>query len=247
MWPQYLAVTLAFRGHLREAHETDRRLLLDPGSSPWSGLFDPFLDLSLLGLIPDSIARAAFGRSLETAAPWGDNFTPRHLRGLPWWLARRDTASLVRFVARASEATRRPNSPRISLRARLLGSMGTGFLALARGDSATALRQLQAIPDTLCLASNCFHLKFTLSRLLAARGEYRPAGEVLERWRWEAGNTPFFVLATLELGRIAEGLGEREKAIEHYRFVTDVWRRADAELQPFVTEARQALARLAEE
>ncbi len=247
MWPQYLAATLAFRGHLREAYETDSRLLLDPDLSPWSAFLDPFLDLSLLGRIPDSIARAAFGHSLETAAPWGGGFTPRHLRGLPWWLGHRDTASLVRFVARTTQATRRPNPPPIALRVRLLSAMGTGFLALARGDSATAFLRLQAIPDTLCMSSarNCFHLKFTLGRLLAARGEYRQAGELLEQWRWDAGNTPFFVLATLERGRIAERLGEREKAMESYGFVTDVWRRADPELQPYVTEAREALERLA--
>ena len=52
-------------------------------------------------------------------------------------------------------------------------------------------------------------------------------------------------LATLERGRVAERLGEREKAIESYRFVTEAWRRADPELQPYVGEAREALARLA--
>jgi hypothetical protein len=49
----------------------------------------------------------------------------------------------------------------------------------------------------------------------------------------------------LERGRVAERLGEREKAIESYRFVTEAWRRPDPELQPYVSEAREALARLA--
>jgi hypothetical protein len=52
------------------------------------------------------------------------------------------------------------------------------------------------------------------------------------------------VLATLEHGRVAERLGEREKAIESYRLVTEAWRRADPELQPYVSEAREALGRL---
>ena len=60
-----------------------------------------------------------------------------------------------------------------------------------------------------------------------------------------AGAGPWFVLATLERGRVAERLGEREKAIESYRFVTEAWRRPDPELQPYVSEAREALARLA--
>jgi lipopolysaccharide biosynthesis regulator YciM len=91
----------------------------------------------------------------------------------------------------------------------------------------------------------CFHLNLTLARLLAARGDDRRAGALLERWRWDAGAGPWFVLATLERGRVAERLGEREKAIESYRFVTEAWRQPDPELQPYVSEAREALARLA--
>jgi serine/threonine-protein kinase len=246
MWPQYVAKALAFRGHLREAYETDRRLLRHPDASAFSPFLDPFLDLSVFGVIPDSMARAAFKRSLEPSAPWEDFRLPRHLRGLPWWLARRDTTSLARFVQRAAEVARRPKTPEVALRARLLGAAATAYLALGRGDSAAALQRLEAIPDTLCLADgfvHCFHVKLALARLLAARGEDRRAGDLLDRWRWEATG-PFFTLATLELGRIAEAMGERGKAIESYQFVVDVWRRADPELQPYVAEAREALGRV---
>ncbi len=41
-----------------------------------------------------------------------------------------------------------------------------------------------------------------------------------------------------------ERLGRRDKAIPEYRFVTDVWRHADPELQPYVEEAKAALQRL---
>jgi hypothetical protein len=197
------------------------------------------------------MAGPVFARALEPTAPWGSEWTPRHLRGLPWWLARGDTASLTRFAARAAEETRRPNPPLVVLRARLLGATATAYAALARGDSAGALGHLEAIPDTLCLAdisSDCFHLNLTLAQLLAARGDDRRAGALLERWRWGAGPSgpgPWFVLSTLERGRVAERLGEREKAIESYRFVTEAWRRPDPELQPYVSEAREALARLA--
>ncbi len=120
MWPQYLAAALAYRGHLREAYQTNRRLLLDPAASKWSHFYDPFLDLALLGAVPDSVAGPVFARALEPTAPWDAEFgfTPRHLRGLPWWLARRDTASLTRFAARAAagdppaqSSARRPSSP----------------------------------------------------------------------------------------------------------------------------------------
>ena len=250
MWPQYLAVALAYRGHLREAYQADRRLLLDPAASKWSSAWDPFLDLALLGVVPDSVAGPVFARALEPTAPWGSGWTPRHLRGLPWWLARGDTASLTRFAARAAEETRNANSPAVILRARLLGATATAYAALARGDSAEALGHLETIPDTLCLVglpSDCFHLNLTRARLLAARGDDRRAGALLERWRWATvpGSSPWFVLATLERGRVAERLGEREKAIDSYRFVTEAWRRPDAELQSYVREAREALARFA--
>jgi hypothetical protein len=139
----------------------------------------------------------------------------------------------------------------VALRARLLGETSVAFLDLARGDTGTAIRKLSAIPDTLCLADeysdSCFHLNLTLARLLAARGDDRRAGALLDRWRWSGGGTPSFVLATLELGRIAERLGDARKAAECYGFVTAAWRRPDPELLPYVAEAREGLARLAVE
>ena len=248
MWPQYLANALAFRGHLRKAFAVDERLLRQPSASPWSDFLSPILDLSLLGIVPDSLARATFGRSLEAAADWGTFWTPRHFWGLPWWLSRGDTAALARFGTLAARTARAPPNPRAALRARLLGETSVAFLDLARGDSMAAIRKLSAIPDTLCLAdwytANCFHLNLTLARLMAARGDDRRAGALLERWRWSGGSTPSFVLATLELGRIAERLGDTRKAAECYGFVVAAWRRPDPELLPYVAEARQGLARL---
>ncbi len=183
-----------------------------PPPRPGATSSDPLVDLSLLGIVPDSLARATFGRSLEAAAAWGPSITPRHLRGLPWWLSRGDTAALARFGAQAARTARAPGTPFVALRARLLGETSAAFLDLARGDTGAAIRKLSAIPDTLCLAdeytANCFHLNLTLARLLAARGDDRRAGALLERWRWSGGYTPSFVLATLELGRIAERLGD---------------------------------------
>jgi hypothetical protein len=171
---------------------------------------------------------------------------------LPWWLSRGDTAALARFAVLAARAARAPPTPRAALRARLFRLTSVAFLDLARGDSIAAIRKLSAIPDTLCLADmsgNCFHLNLTLARLLAARGEDQRAGPLLERWRWSSsnGDTPSFVLATLELGRIAERVGDTRKAAECYGFVLAVWRRPDAELLPYVAEAREGLARLSVE
>jgi tetratricopeptide (TPR) repeat protein len=250
MWPQHLAAGLVFRGHLRAAAEVDHRLLVRPDASPHSWFLDPFLSLSLFGIIPDSVAAATFRRSLEPGATW-EPFFPRHLRGLPWWLARGDTASLAQFTERAGALARRSKTPSLANRASLYGALADAYLLLARGDSSGALLRLESIPDTLCavdaFSGNCFYGKLTLARLLAARGAYRPAAELLDRWcmRAEGGPLGFRVMTVLERGRIAEQLGEREKAVESYRFVADAWRRADPELQPYATEAREALNRLA--
>jgi hypothetical protein len=248
MYDQFLAVELAYRGHLQEAYAADRRLLLDPDASPFSEFMDPFRALGLLGVIPESLSATTFGHALEPGKAWPTSplGTARHLRGLPWWLARRDTASLARFALRAEQEARMQGSARGKLQGRYLHAAATAYLALARADSVRALRLFQSIPDTLCPVNDCFYEKLIQARLLTAQGQARQAGAVLNRWVWSGGG-PLFVLGVLEQGRIAEGLGERHKAIDSYQFVADAWRRADPQLQPFVVEARNALARLTRE
>jgi tetratricopeptide (TPR) repeat protein len=111
-----------------------------------------------------------------------------------------------------------------------------------RGDSAQALRLLQAISDTLCIVNDCYYQKLTEARVLDALGRTREAQAVLDRWIWSAGGDRY-VMGVLELGRMAERMGEREKANQSYQFVVDIWRRADPELQPYVAEARNGLTR----
>ncbi len=248
MYDQYLALELAYRGHLQEAYTADRRLLLDPNASPFSDFRDPFRALALLGVIPESLTATTFGHALEPGRAWPISplGTARQLRGLPWWLARRDTASLARFAFRAAQEARMQGSAQGKLRGRYLQAAATAYLALARADSVGALRLFQSIPDTLCLENDCFYEKLIEARLLTAQGQARQAGAVLDRWVWSGGG-PLFVFGVLEQARIAEGLGERDKAMQSYQFVVDVWRQADPQLQPFVVEARNALARMTKE
>ena len=87
----------------------------------------------------------------------------------------------------------------------------------------------------------------TRAHLLAAARRDAEAAAALEN--------PFYIslpfgidgLRMLQRGRVAERLGRREVALESYQWVADIWRRADPELQPYVTEAREALARLTAE
>jgi serine/threonine-protein kinase len=248
MYDQYLALELAYRGHLQEAYAADRRLLLDPGASPFTDFRDPFRALGLLHVIPESLTATTFGHALEPGQAWPMSplGTARELRGLPWWLARGDTASLAAFARRAEQEARTQTSARGKLQTRYLHAAATAYLALARADSVQALGLFRAIPDTLCIVNDCFYEKLTEARLLSSQGEARQAGALLDSWVWSGGG-PLFVLGVLEQGRIAEGLGERGKATRSYQFVLDAWRRADPELQPLVVEARNALARLTSE
>jgi tetratricopeptide (TPR) repeat protein len=249
MQKQYLAAALTARGHLREAYEADRKLIEDPAASPFTDIADPFLELSLLGVIPDSLARATFGRSLVPGTSWGPypQFSaPRALRGGPWWFARKDTAALARFAARAARVEQTAGNLTEAIRARYRGLAAAAYLTLLRDDSTRAEQLLRAVPDSLCAVNVCFYEKVTLARLLAARGELRGARELLDRWRWEGGEASF-VLLTLERGRLAERLADRRAAIADYQYVVAMWRQADPELQRYVREARDGIGRLAGE
>ena len=84
------------------------------------------------------------------------------------------------------------------------------------------------------------------SQLLLAAGKVREAAAVFQ------GNIPPYMspaegLWRLQRARALERLGEQEKAREDYQFVVDLWRKADPELQPYVSEAKDALVRLTKE
>ena len=48
----------------------------------------------------------------------------------------------------------------------------------------------------------------------------------------------------MQRGRVFERLGRDREAIENYEFVAAAWRTADPELQPYVRESREAIARI---
>ncbi len=58
---------------------------------------------------------------------------------------------------------------------------------------------------------------------------------------------PSLAPAYKRLGELYEGRGDRKRAAEYYGRLVDLWKDADAELQPGVREVRSRLARLAQE
>jgi DNA-binding SARP family transcriptional activator len=232
-----LASVLAFRGHFQEARAS-------VPSSPITEMFNPVLDLALLGAFPpDSV------RTMVRALLAGDSLWPpsRLHYALPWWYADLDTAALKRFEIQAVAGARRYPNPVAKAYLLNVAEVGHAYLVLARGDSTEGLRMLAALPDSLCALRGCFFEKFTLATLAAARGQNREAAAIYDRWLGARDWSPLFVLGRLNRARIAERLGDRDRAADLYQYVVDAWRHADPELQSHVVAARHGLERVAAE
>jgi hypothetical protein len=218
-----------YRGHLGEAVA-----LWTPDIGRASSLL---AELTLLGAYPADSARKRFADWLRA----GD--LPKSLNGLPLWSSVGDTAS-IRRVQRLSDSLS-TTSPDTGLREEAIFGRAAagGYLLLARRDTAAAIVGLEALPDTLC--QDCQYQTLTRLLLWSARGEDRKVlADDPEYSTWTSGTQ---VLARLAQARAAERLGKREVAARDYRYVADAWRNADPDLQGYVTEAREALGRLAAE
>jgi len=115
---------------------------------------------------------------------------------------------------------------------------------LARADTADAIRRLQALPLVI---GPVWYERLVLARLLIATGRDREAFGLLDRgfpWPYD---TMERVPWALECARLAEKLGDREKAKYWYGYVSRVWWHADPELRGVTDEAREALQRLTSE
>ena len=193
-----------------------------------------FADAAVLGAIPVDLADATFKRALSDTVP-------PPAAAYHWWASRRDTASLRLSVTRAESAAR--SEPARWPRAAYLAGSASAYLTLAKGDTNAAIRQFLALPAT---CPSCYLDRLTLARLLVDRGRDQEAWPILRGEHISKTLAPFptTILWTLLRARVAERTGRRELAIRSYSWVAGMWRDADPELQPYVTEAREGLARL---
>jgi hypothetical protein len=204
--------------------------------------------LAVLGGVPPEQTEVEFRRwlvnpplaELPSARPVGFNVTLFDM--LPWWAARRDTTSLAAFGARMRALMPEAGT---DLRAWLsYGALSAdAYTALAKADTARALERFSSLPDTLC---PCAFDQIITAQLLAASGKNREAAAVFEGqypW-WFSFALPLW---RLERARANERIGNLSQAVQDYQYVAGVWRYADPELQPYVKEAKEALARLSTE
>ncbi|HEV8264539.1 MAG TPA: serine/threonine-protein kinase [Gemmatimonadales bacterium] len=224
-----LPAALATRGHLREAYGN---------ASPVPLIV---AQLILLGAVPpDSAGRLA--------AAWVSQPGQGAIFAAPLLAARRDTTALLGMVRTMDRRQQRPLPPQAPPVARdfiaYLAAVTRAYLTLARGDTAAALRQFDAVPDSACYGA-CSIDELVHAQLMAARGRHAEAAVLLDRP--QVGFLPLLpldMLRALERGRVNERLGNRERAIAGYTLVVEAWRHADPELKAYVDEARAALARL---
>ena len=224
-----LAQALLAHGHLREGYDVlrENESLL-------------FSDAALFGVAPPESVAAEFRRRLSGPAGFV-------LAGaFPRWAGQRDTASLRLAATHAESLARLPrSSDRAS--APYVAASALAYLALARRDTSQALEQFLALPEGGC--PRCFLDRLTVAQLLAEQGKDREAWRILKAEYPTDTVHPFAseILWVLLRGRVAERVGERERALRSYGWVAGMWRNADPELQPYVTEAREGLARLSGE
>lgn len=164
------------------------------------------------------------------------------------YLATRDTL----FAAAARRWIQQPGATSSSLQLPEL----TALAALRRGDTARAAQLVKEFPSVDSVKKSAIGMAgmrlFARAEAAAGVGDLRTAigmYEAIDPKRFtsigivEPGFSTY-VRSFLERARLYEKLGEPDKAITAYEEFTKRWDTADAPLQPQVTEARQAVARL---
>ncbi len=218
-----LSYALSRRGHLREAY------------SIFKGQPGPFFtQAALFGAIPDyDIA----GRvKLQPQGP------------IALYAQRRDTVPIKSALLLLDSIARRRPQQGTSPTPAWDVARARAYLALARADTAAAIRLFIPVIESLC--QGCSYSRtyvdiYSAAPLLSARGLDQKAAT------WFAFNNTtvlrpvFDVWFALAGARVAERLGEREKAAAAFRFVSASWHHADPALQVHVADARAGLKRLA--
>jgi serine/threonine-protein kinase len=226
-----MARSLMSRGHLRAGYDALTRTTMQTTHT--------FGDLALVGGVPAETTAKVFSRRL--AGQW----TPTLAQAFPWWASRGDSTSLQ--LARARAEAQAKIDPAHHTTARYIAGSAVAYLALARRDTNAAIRRLSELPHQAC--PTCYLDRLTLAQLLAEEGKDKEAWQILVAEHPASTMAPFptEVLWVLLRGRVGERLGERERAARAYAWVAGMWRNADPELQPYVKEAREGLARLTAE
>ena len=221
LW-NFMPLELAYRGRLSESY-------LSLGKRPWR----LFVELALLGGIPADTAT-------QTMRSWVADKIPQAYFALPWLARVHDIQSIQALVTRAD--SEKQSGQKLARRAAEYKSRSTrAYLSLARGDTAKALTEFTALPDTLCIA--CYIDRVTAAQLLSAKSRNADALRLLDQ-RLNTLITPIEILIALQRAPLEEKLGRPRDAYDSYKRVVDAWSRGDANLQGYVDTARREMRRI---
>jgi serine/threonine-protein kinase len=215
-----LASELSMRGHISEAWKYAVQ-----NQSYLAG------EIAALGLVP-------LDSALAVMRSWMGLRSDAALAPFPVLALAHDTATLQRMVATMQKAALADTSSTQRALINYVIASARAYTVLAKGDSAAATTMFDALPDSIVTLP---FDQFVRARLIA-RTNPRRAMELLERR--QASGDVLYTARELELGRIAERLGEKEKAVDAYAFVAAVLQNAEPVLQGAAKEARDALRRL---
>jgi len=114
-----------------------------------------------------------------------------------------------------------------------------GYIALARGDTAAAAKVFDNLTDSI--------VSVPIDQFIRARlvGRTDPARAIAILERHPSFLDVMQPSRELERGRLAEKMGDRERAVDAYSYVAGIWQRTDSpQLKDAVKEANDALRRL---
>jgi tetratricopeptide (TPR) repeat protein len=216
-----MANQLALHGHIDEAWK-----LAVAGKTQLAG------QIAALGLIPPDQAMKAVG-------PWLNDHQDSFLVPIPVLALLHDTATLNAKAMAMDKFAQADTNPSQRVIERYLASSLRAYAALARGDTVSATRLFDALPDSALTVPIDVFMR---ARLIGKQNP-RQAIDLLERHT----NTPdlLYAVRELERGRLAERINDRERAVDAYSYVASVWRGAESpQLRDGAKEAADALKRL---
>jgi serine/threonine-protein kinase len=239
------------RGRLAEAAQ-DTRAVMQAAEAV--GDFGTYLDAAVDAAEIDLEVRGRRERAIETLKAALDQHPLEKLPAL-----NRPYPRLIGFYARAGDG----ETARRLLREYEAGvpegiRRGNPFRHAAYGELALADRRLEDAVSAFrgisaelaaCMMCGQFQLGRTFDQMGlpdSARAAYERAVNSPNLFR-VMGDAFALAASYKRLGELNEARGDRKTAADYYGKLLDLWKDADAELQPALTEVRQRLAALAQE
>jgi len=189
-------------------------------------------EIAGLGLMPaDTVTKSL--------RPWLQADDDRFIAPVPWLALTHDTAALLAKAKDMDGFAARDTSPAQRAIKEYVAAEFRAYAALAKGDTTAATRLFTALPDSiLTIPFDAF-----MQARLIGRQDPQRAIAILERH--VAGTDLLYAARQLERGRLAEKIGDRQRAVDAYSYVAEVWRSTDSpQLKDGVKEATDALKRL---